>query len=65
MYTERRRTDAWVTLTVGIGPRDDGQGFGIDVDLTILVPGIERPKAEDLVAKAPSCAPTPTPPAAT
>jgi lipoyl-dependent peroxiredoxin len=44
--------DATVTATVGIGPRDDGQGFGIDVDLVISLPGIERAKAEDLVAKA-------------
>ena len=44
--------DATVTATVGIGPRDDGQGFGIDVDLAISLPGIERAKAEDLVAKA-------------
>jgi Ohr subfamily peroxiredoxin len=44
--------DATVTATVGIGPRDDGQGFGIDVDLEISLPGIERAKAEDLVAKA-------------
>jgi lipoyl-dependent peroxiredoxin len=44
--------DATVTATVGIGPRDDGQGFGIDVDMDISLPGIERAKAEDLVAKA-------------
>lgn len=44
--------DAQVTANVGIGPRDDGQGFGIDVDLTIALPGIERAQAEDLVAKA-------------
>jgi lipoyl-dependent peroxiredoxin len=41
-----------VTATVGIGPRDDGQGFGIDVALAITVPGIERAVAEALVAKA-------------
>lgn len=44
--------DATVTATVGIGPRDDGQGFGIDVALKISLPGIEKALAEDLVAKA-------------
>ncbi len=41
-----------VTATVGIGPRDDGQGFGIDVALAVSVPGVERAVAEALVAKA-------------
>ncbi|MBN8941488.1 MAG: organic hydroperoxide resistance protein [Rhizobiales bacterium] len=41
-----------VTGTVGIGPRDDGQGFGLDVALAINLPGVERAVAEDLVAKA-------------
>lgn len=44
--------DARVTATVGIGPRDDGQGFGIDVDLEVSLPGIDRNQAEDLVKKA-------------
>lgn len=44
--------DAAVTATVGIGPRDDGTGFGLDVALGVSLPGIERAKAEDLVAKA-------------
>ena len=44
--------DASVTSTVGIGPRDDGTGFGLDVALAVSLPGIERTKAEDLVAKA-------------
>ncbi|MCA1941882.1 MAG: organic hydroperoxide resistance protein [Caenispirillum bisanense] len=43
---------ATVTATVGIGPRDDGTGFGIDVDLKIDLPGIERAVAEGLVQKA-------------
>jgi lipoyl-dependent peroxiredoxin len=41
-----------VTATVGIGPRDDGKGFGIAVKLTISAPGIEKAKLEDLVQKA-------------
>lgn len=44
--------DATVTADVGIGPRDDGRGFGLDVALTIALPGIERAVAEDLVARA-------------
>ena len=41
-----------VTATVGIGPRDDGQGFGLDVALAVAIPGLDRATAEDLVAKA-------------
>jgi Ohr subfamily peroxiredoxin len=41
-----------VTATVGIGPRDDGKGFSIDVELAIHVPGLDRPAAEALVQKA-------------
>ena len=44
--------DTTVTATVGIGPRDDGKGFGIDVELAIHVPSLERPAAEALVQKA-------------
>ena len=41
-----------VTATVGIGPRDDGKGFGIDVELAIQAPGLDRAAAEALVQKA-------------
>ncbi|WP_334174653.1 organic hydroperoxide resistance protein [Pseudoxanthobacter sp.] len=44
--------EATVTADVGIGPRDDGTGFGLDVELTIRLPGTERAVAEDLVARA-------------
>lgn len=44
--------DASVTASVGIGPRDDEQGFGIAVTLTIAIPGLEKKIAEDLVQKA-------------
>ena len=44
--------DANVTATVGIGPRDDGTGFGLDVALAISLPGIDKAQAEDLVQKA-------------
>lgn len=44
--------EATVTADIGIGPRDDGTGFGLDVALTITLPGIERAVAEDLVQQA-------------
>jgi osmotically inducible protein OsmC len=44
--------DATVTAKVGIGPRDDGTGFGLDVDLTVSLPGIDRTEAEELVRQA-------------
>ncbi|MGH8352335.1 MAG: organic hydroperoxide resistance protein [Pseudomonas sp.] len=44
--------DSTVTATVGIGARDDGEGFGLDVALAIDLPGIERAEAEALVAQA-------------
>lgn len=44
--------DTTVTATVGIGPRDDGQGFGIDVALAIHIPGVDDATARALVDKA-------------
>ena len=44
--------DTTVTATVGIGPREDGGGFGIEVALSVNIPGVDREVAEDLVAKA-------------
>lgn len=44
--------EATVSAQVGIGPRDDGQGFGIEVALTITVPGLDRPTVERLVQQA-------------
>jgi osmotically inducible protein OsmC len=41
-----------VTATVGIGPRDDGQGFALDVALSVNLPGIEHALAEELIAQA-------------
>jgi osmotically inducible protein OsmC len=43
--------DATVTSTVGIGPRSEG-GFGIDVQLDVALPGLERAQAQELVEKA-------------
>ena len=44
--------DARVSADIGIGPRDDGQGFGITAKLTVSVPGLDRAAVEDLVKKA-------------
>jgi osmotically inducible protein OsmC len=41
-----------VTATVGIGQRDDGKGFGLDIALSVTLPGVERDVAEELVAQA-------------
>jgi lipoyl-dependent peroxiredoxin len=44
--------EATVSAEVGIGPRADGGGFGLEVDLTITLPGIEADVADDLIARA-------------
>ena len=44
--------DARVSADIGIGPRDDGKGFGISAALTISVPGLDKAVVEDLVKKA-------------
>ena len=44
--------DAKVTATVGIGPREDGGGFGIEAALQISVPGVDKAVVEDLAKKA-------------
>jgi osmotically inducible protein OsmC len=41
-----------VTAHVGIGPREDGGGFGIEVNLVADIPGVDPAVAQDLVAKA-------------
>src|ERR1700738_871339 len=38
--------DAKVTTTVGIGPRADGTGFGIEVSLSVHIPGLDKAEAE-------------------
>jgi Ohr subfamily peroxiredoxin len=45
-------TDTKVAAEIGIGPRDDGEGFGITAALTITAPGVEKPVLEALVQKA-------------
>jgi osmotically inducible protein OsmC len=44
--------DSTVTAKVGIGPRDDGGGFGLDVALDISLPGIDRETAQAIVDQA-------------
>ena len=43
--------DATVTVSAGIGPRED-MGFGLDVTIEVSLPGLEKDVAEDLVAGA-------------
>ncbi|MEA1672160.1 organic hydroperoxide resistance protein [Nitrospirillum sp. BR 11163] len=44
--------NATVSAKVGIGPREDGTGFGLDVALTITLPGIDSETANSLVQQA-------------
>ncbi|RAK58048.1 organic hydroperoxide resistance protein [Phenylobacterium deserti] len=44
--------DSTVTAQVGIGKRDDGEGFGLDVALTVSLPGVDRETAEALTQAA-------------
>lgn len=48
----RVSADATVTADVGIGPRADGGGFGLDVALTVSLPGIAEDVTNDLIARA-------------
>lgn len=41
-----------VAAAVGIGPRDDGKGFGLDVALEVTAPGIDKDVLTDLVQQA-------------
>lgn len=47
----RLSDDASVTSTVGIGPRSEG-GFGLEVELKVSLPGIDKEQAEKLVNEA-------------
>lgn len=44
--------DVAVTAEIGIGPRDDGAGFGITAALTVNLPGLDAATAEDLMTRA-------------
>jgi Ohr subfamily peroxiredoxin len=41
-----------VSADIGIGPREDGGGFGITAALTINAPGVDKATVQDLVKKA-------------
>ena len=43
--------EATVASSVGIGPRDDGEGFGIEVTLNVSLPGLTKDQAEDLTKR--------------
>jgi Ohr subfamily peroxiredoxin len=44
--------DAKVTAHVGVGPREDGGGFGLAVTLDVNLPGVPKAQAEDIAKKA-------------
>jgi Ohr subfamily peroxiredoxin len=44
--------DAAIEASVGIGKRDDGQGFGLVVELRAHLPGLPREQADDLLRRA-------------
>jgi osmotically inducible protein OsmC len=47
-----------VKAAVGIGKRDDGEGFGLDIALAIRMPGVAPDVARGLIARRTSSAPT-------
>ena len=49
---QRLTDDSSVTASVGIGRRDDGRGFGLDVELSISLPGVDAAVARELVEQA-------------
>jgi Ohr subfamily peroxiredoxin len=44
--------DATITAHVGIGKRDDGEGFGLAITLEGNIPGMSKEDAEALMEKA-------------
>ena len=42
---------ATVTANVSIGPRDDGEGFGLEVMLDVNLPGMTKEAGEDLARR--------------
>lgn len=49
--TAKVPNDAKIDSTVGIGPRSEG-GFGLEVDLKVTLPGVDKAEAQALVDKA-------------
>ncbi len=44
--------DASITAHVGVGPREDGGGFGLEVALDVNLPGVDKAVAKDIADKA-------------
>ncbi len=44
--------DASVSAHVGVGPREDGGGFGLEISLDVNLPGVDKAKAKDIADKA-------------
>lgn len=44
--------EASVTAHVGVGPREDGGGFGLEVTMDVNLPGVDKAVAEDIAARA-------------
>ncbi|WP_027133372.1 organic hydroperoxide resistance protein [Geminicoccus roseus] len=44
--------DAKVTTSVGIGPREDGGGFGLEISMEVSLPGVDRATGEKLIKDA-------------
>lgn len=44
--------DSSTTAHVSFGPRDDGQGFGLEVVMDVKLPGLDKAVAQDLATKA-------------
>jgi lipoyl-dependent peroxiredoxin len=61
----KRPEESTVTAQVGIGPRAEGQGFGLDVALRVSLPRVDRETARAVVEQAHSVALTAMPPATT
>jgi lipoyl-dependent peroxiredoxin len=43
--------EATVSTNVSIGPRDDGEGFGLEVTIDVKLPGMDKAQAEDLTKR--------------
>lgn len=50
--TKQNTDDSTVTAAVGIGPINGGAGYGLEVEMVVSLPNLERAEAEELVAKA-------------
>lgn len=43
--------EATVSSEISIGPRDDGQGFGLEIVLNVALPGMAHAEAEELTKR--------------